>query len=210
MPNTRTSRTHTHRPRLPMLRTPTKRHRTPHKLGKQRSRPHRMTSPAKPLAALLRACAGGPCPHLDSNRTSGTATACARNERSPGSPRARSRRLLASPRTGITRLMATPRTGEANVRHGYRARERGTLQCLTATAKNEQRPQAPSHSPTSAITAGSEKTNKAARAHACVAGRTSPTPPRFTASADRSAQARASARSDRSAPACAHARGATR
>ena len=64
--------------------------------------------------------------------------------------------------------------------------------------------------PTSAITAGSEKTNKAARAHACVAGRTSPTPPRFTASADRSAQAHASARSDRSAPACAHARGATR
>ncbi len=158
-----------------------------------------MTSPAKPLVALLRVCAGGPCPHLDSNRTSGTATACAR-----------SRRLLASPRTGITRLIGSPRTREANVRHGRRARERGTLQCLTATAKNEPRPQAPSHSPTSAITAGSERTNKAARAHACVAGRTSPTPPRFTASADRSAQARASARSDRSAPACAHARGATR
>ena len=198
MPNTRTSRTRTHRPRLPMLRTPTKRHRTPHQLGKQRPRPHRMTSPAKPLVALLRVCAGGPCPYLDSNRTSGTATACAR-----------SRRLLASPRTGITRLMATPRTGEANVRHGRRARERGTLQCLTATAKNEPTPRAPSHS-MSAITVGSERTNKAARAHACVAGRTSPTPRRSTASADRSAHAHASARSDRSAPACAHARGATR
>lgn len=160
-----------------------------------------MTSPTKPLAALPRTHAGGHRPHLDSNRTSGTVATCARNTR-----------LLASPRTRITRLMATPRTGEANVRHGYRARERGTLQCLclTATAKNEPTPRAPRHSPTSAITAGSEKTNKAARAHACVAGRTSPTPPRFTASADRSAQAHASARSDRSAPACAHARGATR
>lgn len=139
-----------------------------------------MTSPAKPLAALPRTHAGGPCPHLVSNRTSGTVAACARNTR-----------LLASPRTGITRLMATPRTGEANVRHGYRARERGTLQCLTATAKNAPTPRAPSHSPTSAITAGSEKTNKAARAHACVAGRTSPTPRPSSASADLSAQAHA-------------------
>lgn len=179
MPNTRTSRTRTRQTRLPLLRTPTNRHRTAHKLGKQRSRPHRMTSPAKPLAALLRACAGGPCPHLVSNRTSGTVAACARNTR-----------LLASPRTGITRLMATPRTGEANVRHGYRARERGTLQCLTATAKNAPTPRAPSHS-MSAITVGSERTNKAARAHACVAGRTSPTPRPSSASADRSAQARA-------------------
>lgn len=139
-----------------------------------------MTRKATRLAALPRACAGGPCPHLVSNRTFGTVAACAR-----------STRLLGSPRTGITRLMATPRTGEANVRHGYRARERGTLQCLTDTAKNAPTPRAPSHSPTSAITAGSEKTNKAARAHACVAGRTSPTPPRFTVSADLSAQAHA-------------------
>lgn len=138
-----------------------------------------MTSPATRLAALPRTHAGGHRPHLDSNRTSGTVATCAR-----------SRRLLASARTGITRLMATPRTGEANVRHGYRARERGTLQCLTATAKNEPTPRAPSHS-MSAITVGSERTNKAARAHACVAGRTSPTPRPSSASADRSAQARA-------------------
>lgn len=134
-----------------------------------------MTRKATRLAALPRTHAGGPCPHLGSNRTFGTVATCARNERSPGSPRAGSRRLLAA-----------PRTGEPNLWHGYRARERGTQQCLTATAKNAPRPQAPRHSPTSAITAGSEKTNKVARAHVCVAGRTSPTPPRFTVSADRS------------------------
>lgn len=138
-----------------------------------------MTRKATRLAALPRACAGGPCPLLGSNRTFGTVATCARNDRSPGSPR-----------TGITRLMATPRTGEPNLWHGYRARERGTQQCLTATAKNA-RPQAPRHSPTSAIAAGSEKTSKAARAHACAAGRTSPTPRLSSASADRSAQARA-------------------
>lgn len=176
MPNPSTRRPRTHRPRLPLLRTPTKRHTTPHQLGKRQPRTHRMTSPAERSAAL---------PRAEGHRPTHT--------------------QKSEPMPATKRSARSPRTREVNVHRAHRARERGTPQCPTATEKTAPKPRTTSRYRTTATTAGSAKTNKDDHAPACVAGRTSPTPPKSTASADRSAHMCAG---DRSAHACADARGA--
>lgn len=178
VPNPSRRRPRTHRPRIPLLRTPQhRRQRTTHQLEPRRPRPHRMTT--RRLAALPRTHAGGHRPSEHTNRTFGTVTAHARTERSDHPPRARSKRLP-----------AFPRTGEVNVLFDHRAREEGTQPCQTASEMTYPRSLTTSHSTTpTAAKGGSVKTSTADQSPAFDAGRTSPTPPRFTASGDLSAQA---------------------
>lgn len=200
MPNPSRRRPRTHRPQLPLLRTPQQRNRTPHQLDPRRPRTPRMTIAIARLAALPRTHAGGHRPNQaqrgermaatkrlaasprargmhphhpsePTNRTFGTVTACARGTRLPASPRAR----------------------EVNVLFDHRAREERTQPCQTASETlSHPTNLTTSHSTTPTVAMdGWAKTSKADQSPASNAGRTSPTPPRSTASGDLSAQARA-------------------